>query len=121
MRRRNSCPGPSQPPGCLSTVEGDDTGSPQESLSLQKGVCPWTVSSSRISPPLESACSSASRPMRYSRPLSIPPSLVFRSKWAYEALTRGTWVRGHTHGPPSALRSEEHTSELQSRRDLVCR
>jgi hypothetical protein len=66
--------------------------------SPQKGVRPWTVSSSRISPPLESTCSSASRPLRYSSPLSIPPSLVFRSKWAYEALTRGTWVRGHPHG-----------------------
>src|SRR5690349_22578934 len=34
--------------------------------------------------------------------------------------------RGNVHGPPDGLaaahgRSEEHTSELQSRRDLVCR
>src|SRR5690349_24249780 len=30
-------------------------------------------------------------------------------------------VRARAEGPPGAGRSEEHTSELQSRRDLVCR
>src|SRR5438874_9532163 len=29
--------------------------------------------------------------------------------------------RRRAQGPPRPLRSEEHTSELQSRRDLVCR
>src|SRR6267378_8621188 len=40
----------------------------------------------------------------------------------------GTEFGGHARGPPRirrearpGLRSEEHTSELQSRRDLVCR
>src|SRR5204863_9982046 len=28
---------------------------------------------------------------------------------------------GHAHDPKGDARSEEHTSELQSRRDLVCR
>src|SRR3712207_7436817 len=34
---------------------------------------------------------------------------------------RLSWLRREAHGPPSALRSEEHTSELQSRQYLVCR
>src|SRR5438874_7184738 len=37
-------------------------------------------------------------------------------------LTNDDWGRGGVSGRPvSASRSEEHTSELQSRRDLVCR
>src|SRR5206468_8297346 len=37
---------------------------------------------------------------------------------AVAALTFATWS---LIGPPPRLRSEEHTSELQSRSDLVCR
>src|SRR5215469_18910688 len=31
------------------------------------------------------------------------------------------WQRSHSTSAPARWRSEEHTSELQSRRDLVCR
>src|SRR5204862_2849652 len=45
----------------------------------------------------------------------FPYTTLFRSE---------PWTRGWRHGGPGRLqrlRSEEHTSELQSRRDLVCR
>src|SRR5438874_10239261 len=43
--------------------------------------------------------------------LQIRPSCAMR-----------TWKSGQVHEPvPISKRSEEHTSELQSRRDLVCR
>src|SRR5690349_23055274 len=37
------------------------------------------------------------------------------------AIVRGVGAGGPTAEPPVGTRSEEHTSELQSRRDLVCR
>src|SRR5438874_3940679 len=46
----------------------------------------------------------------------------------YSAGRQHWWVRYREHSldlrglrPPTCMRSEEHTSELQSRRDLVCR
>src|SRR5690349_22639775 len=50
----------------------------------------------------------------------FPYTTLFRSQC--EALTEGRWrgVAGPST-PRYASRSEEHTSELQSRRDLVCR
>src|SRR5690349_24263546 len=39
--------------------------------------------------------------------------------WA--ARTPRTTIRGSPSAAPPSSRSEEHTSELQSRRDLVCR
>src|SRR5690349_22323134 len=53
----------------------------------------------------------------------FPYTTLFRSAGA-PGSTRtggpaGTLARGHAAGVPA--RSEEHTSELQSRRDLVCR
>src|SRR6266403_1104245 len=48
----------------------------------------------------------------------FPYTTLFRS--ALGASRRG-FARGHDGGDPRHGRSEEHTSELQSRRDLVCR
>src|SRR6266403_4923826 len=54
----------------------------------------------------------------------FPYTTLFRSGRRAGASWPGTWPRGAarrrspTASPP---RSEEHTSELQSRRDLVCR
>src|SRR5207249_10881560 len=39
----------------------------------------------------------------------------------HDAMVIPRWQSGNTSRPPSRLRSEEHTSELQSRFDLVCR
>src|SRR5690349_22052549 len=54
----------------------------------------------------------------------FPYTTLFRSRppSAQSSLTRGSGL-GHGGEPVVAgrLRSEEHTSELQSRRDLVCR
>src|SRR5207249_6437810 len=45
----------------------------------------------------------------------------FSARWAAARyLQRALWV-GRAHTAPSLRRSEEHTSELQSRFDLVCR
>src|SRR5438034_3964816 len=59
-------------------------------------------------------------------PISLPggcsglrvqrPGLARRRDWPYEALCRGV-----CHSENGQNRSEEHTSELQSHSDLVCR
>src|SRR5215469_17308842 len=46
----------------------------------------------------------------------FPYTTLFRSSW-----TRCACTMSHPKGAPRCPRSEEHTSELQSRRDLVCR
>src|SRR2546428_9496313 len=53
----------------------------------------------------------------------FPYTTLFRSSRGGEVcLTRTGGGRGtHLAGCPSGVRSEEHTSELQSRSDLVCR
>src|SRR5438874_7737568 len=61
----------------------------------------------------------------------FPYTTLFRSEWATwprrRASTSASIVRGETTRSTSHIeesrrrRSEEHTSELQSRRDLVCR
>src|SRR5690349_23765872 len=67
----------------------------------------------------------------------FPYTTLFRSKWIEGSdvsrrwpltAARGPLAPGVFHcmfadgvAPPFAARSEEHTSELQSRRDLVCR
>src|SRR6266496_1824040 len=55
--------------------------------------------------------------LRPPRSTLFPYTTLFRSRRGgdQEAPPR------HGHPDPSAARSEEHTSELQSRRDLVCR
>src|SRR5207249_11916013 len=50
----------------------------------------------------------------------FPYTTLFRSSWRRSAGRPGRWqARGSSRA--SASRSEEHTSELQSRFDLVCR
>src|SRR5437868_12184179 len=52
----------------------------------------------------------------------FPYTTLFRSScssWAGRSPT--TWSGSPPAGPRSSIRSEEHTSELQSRFDLVCR
>src|SRR5215471_20998693 len=52
-----------------------------------------------------------------------PRSTLFPYTTLFRSLSC-RWRRRHLPSPPSPLpgeRSEEHTSELQSRRDLVCR
>src|SRR5690349_22480972 len=63
----------------------------------------------------------------------FPYTTLFRSSTAdvlrssHQALaesdisSRSTALEGRRRGPSACGRSEEHTSELQSRRDLVCR
>src|SRR5688572_31728351 len=48
-----------------------------------------------------------------------PTGRAFRGRWSFAA-TPGL-VRGKPQGPPRTRRSEEHTSELQSQSNLVCR
>src|SRR3970282_2413475 len=50
----------------------------------------------------------------------FPYTTLFRSVWSILAPGSGSFSSLTTF-TPSYLRSEEHTSELQSRRDLVCR
>src|SRR5204862_5909325 len=47
----------------------------------------------------------------------FPYTTLFRSRPAHR-LCRNRWA---SRGARQGVRSEEHTSELQSRRDLVCR
>src|SRR5215471_5160858 len=49
----------------------------------------------------------------------FPYTTLFRSSHRLAEALRGHWPAFRR--PPGRLRSEEHTSELQSRRDLVCR
>src|SRR6266496_2497916 len=49
----------------------------------------------------------------------FPYTTLFRSAPPRTGVSRA--VDLDTEAPPLARRSEEHTSELQSRRDLVCR
>src|SRR5690349_24033435 len=63
----------------------------------------------------------------------FPYTTLFRSVFALvarahmhkhgttEAQMAAVAVKNHKHGTLNPKRSEEHTSELQSRRDLVCR
>src|SRR5690349_22999181 len=65
----------------------------------------------------------------------FPYTTLFRSTWMFGGFALGTgdsdrlfgWDGAQwqdftgTGGPSARTRSEEHTSELQSRRDLVCR
>src|SRR6202035_2335529 len=46
---------------------------------------------------------------------------AFRSRWAARRTLRPTRPTRHAREPFRALRSEEHTSELQSQFHLVCR
>src|SRR5690349_23813702 len=67
--------------------------------------------------------------MRRQPPIStlFPYTTLFRSGWAAEAADTTGPERPDLPSPSAdvvvvrVLRSEEHTSELQSRRDLVCR
>src|SRR6266496_3970999 len=60
------------------------------------------------------------RPLRRAPRLVVPSSLVRRARRAREA-GRGARAVPRAVRRPVHGRSEEHTSELQSRRDLVCR
>src|SRR5690349_22613044 len=56
----------------------------------------------------------------------FPYTTLFRSPelWPFARLFFETYAhgaQGRPHAQPLLERSEEHTSELQSRRDLVCR
>src|SRR6266496_4804800 len=57
----------------------------------------------------------------------FPYTTLFRSPrpWrrssSYSSPRSARCARRASRSPPSCRRSEEHTSELQSRRDLVCR
>src|SRR3989442_14472101 len=46
-----------------------------------------------------------------------PPPVPWDRAWR----TRSAWRSPNASSPPSSTRSEEHTSELQSRPHLVCR
>src|SRR5260221_6479028 len=50
---------------------------------------------------------------------ALPISWLSRSVWTSTPQSR--FVFGYRSCSPSAMRSEEHTSELQSHSDLVCR
>src|SRR5215204_7411971 len=52
-----------------------------------------------------------------------PRSTLFPYTTLFRSTTPGTWSSGGWGSPPwgSSPRSEEHTSELQSHSDLVCR
>src|SRR5690349_23604965 len=56
----------------------------------------------------------------------FPYTTLFRSDTTISAVSSATWAIRRWRSKPCAprsiaIRSEEHTSELQSRRDLVCR
>src|SRR5690606_40583047 len=95
--------------------------------------------SSLCGPPLRSGLHTP--PLHDALPISMLPALRITSVWALASTVcppRRTWAPQHTR-PPSACRSicrpttwawdhrvklgrsEEHTSELQSRENLVCR
>src|SRR5438874_8526210 len=56
---------------------------------------------------------------RTPRSTLFPYTTLFRSSWPAELRTGCTTISFQKSEPSG--RSEEHTSELQSRRDLVCR
>src|SRR5438874_4157943 len=51
----------------------------------------------------------------------FPYTTLFRSPWINASACCAGPVCRRTPGLPGVRRSEEHTSELQSRRELVCR
>src|SRR5205814_5261816 len=53
----------------------------------------------------------------------FPYTTLFRSEHLPSSMAHacGYTVRGSSHATPVKMRSEEHTSELQSLRHLVCR
>src|SRR3989442_9828371 len=51
----------------------------------------------------------------------FPYTTLFRSVIPSSQLNENLWTMGHGHGSVLLKRSEEHTSELQSRPHLVCR
>src|SRR2546421_813436 len=53
----------------------------------------------------------------------FPYTTLFRSRWSAAARRRSAAesASGSSPGTTTPARSEEHTSELQSRSDLVCR
>src|SRR5258705_9027357 len=51
----------------------------------------------------------------------FPYTTLFRSPFAFPELVARVHALGRRRAPVVALRSEEHTSELQSLRHLVCR
>src|SRR2546421_902367 len=67
-----------------------------------------------LAQPTITACSTRPSPPRSPPPLNLRPPSTARS--CRDRRSRGRW---HRTGEP--VRSEEHTSELQSRSDLVCR
>src|SRR5690349_22636238 len=56
----------------------------------------------------------------HERVVDVPAQVGGEHDEPLEGVNPGQQVRGLEVGP-ARLRSEEHTSELQSRRDLVCR
>src|SRR5690349_23879978 len=60
------------------------------------------------------------RPIRWTASASVPGERTYALTFTYDLSPEPQIPAGIT--PPSCVnRSEEHTSELQSRRDLVCR
>src|SRR2546430_9735535 len=51
----------------------------------------------------------------------FPYTTLFRSPRSPERVERAAQLLEHDHGRGHAVRSEEHTSELQSQSNLVCR
>src|SRR5207302_9163724 len=88
---------------------------------------------STAQPPQHPAATSRKSPIRrlpalFFLPLRRPPrstlfpyTTLFRSVIADNCALLANAAFGGQLGPPNAARSEEHTSELQSREKLVCR
>src|SRR5690349_21978570 len=105
----------SQPPRIGPKIGPSSMGTPSTAITrpIRCGPAAWVmiVMPSGISMPPPSPCSTRkliSEPMLQARPQAIEPSRNRDSASMYSRLVPNR-------------RSEEHTSELQSRRDLVCR
>src|SRR5438874_8191273 len=61
------------------------------------------------------------RPRSLNEPVGFKPSHLMSTRQSIRSLNRGAITSGVEPSPRVIIRSEEHTSELQSRRDLVCR
>src|SRR6266496_5852530 len=91
-------------------------------FSLLGKVCPGIAADALVRPTARDtgADRSARGGIRHG-PASRPCHPARRSRRARAGRAVRAAARRHGPWPPAPPRSEEHTSELQSRRDLVCR
>src|SRR2546422_9810517 len=108
-------------PSMKAALERESDGSASVTLRHLERRSPWQLNASWERPSPSSACSHSPAPESAA---SLRPSRRFRSRSSPPlrgSTSNTTWCPTGPCWPTSSMRSEEHTSELQSRLHLVCR